>query len=503
MKKIIAIVMALAMIVAMATVVSAESGKFDTHKGSITINKYNPNNKYSIYLMLKLESFDTAGDGKYSYVVAEGWEDFFAVGGDGYEYITIVDGKYITWNSAKAESEAVLFAQKALAYANAHPATVKVMQTDKKDVVNEVSVTIDNINKTCKFENLPLGYYLVDSTMGALCGLTTTNPNASVNAKNGEPTIKKHALEDSNNQWVLENTASIGDIVQYRITVTTQPGAENYVIHDQMADALEFVAGSVKIEYEGATVAGANYHVSTPGAVDATCDLEISFEESFLKTLAANKSLVVYYEAKLNANAVIAGDGNKNTCWLTFGDDHESHKDEITTKSYAFDLVKTDGQNFLLDGAWFKMFYKDEHDNKVYVSLIWDESDPSNPHYRPALTGETGTITEFEVDGGKIRFEGFDSGDYYFEETKAPEGYNKLSAPVMFTLGNANKDAIFNTGVYSSGSGFHITNLSGTMLPETGGLGTLLFTLVGGTTALGTGVVLVTKKRMSMIEDEE
>jgi LPXTG-motif cell wall-anchored protein len=126
-------------------------------------------------------------------------------------------------------------------------------------------------------------------------------------------------------------------------------------------------------------------------------------------------------------------------------------------------------------------------------------------YYRPALSTETEVVdrNEFEVEGGIIRFQGFDPGDYYFHETKAPEGYNILTTDAHFTLSDLNKDAIFNSGIYSSGSGFHITNQSGTMLPETGGLGTLLFTVLGGGAALSTGVVLVTKKRMSKIEDEE
>ncbi len=64
-------------------------------------------------------------------------------------------------------------------------------------------------------------------------------------------------------------------------------------------------------------------------------------------------------------------------------------------------------------------------------------------------------------------------------------------------------DAVFNGEIYSTGSGVHVVNKTGSMLPETGGIGTLLFTIFGGTTVLGTGVVLVTKKRASKFEDEE
>ena len=98
---------------------------------------------------------------------------------------------------------------------------------------------------------------------------------------------------------------------------------------------------------------------------------------------------------------------------------------------------------------------------------------------------------------------GFDNGVYYLEETAAPAGYNKLTSRTEFTIADASLDAIYNDGIFSTGSGVHVVNKTGSMLPETGGLGTLLFTLLGGGTALGTGVVLVTKKRMSKIEDED
>lgn len=508
MKKIISIVLALVLVLAMATAVSADttetteatipSGTFD-QSGVITINKYNKNNVYSVYLMLELESYNTAGKGSYSYVVRDAWEDFFTTG-EGAPYVTF-KGDYVSWNTAKADSEAVIFAEKALKYAKAENITPDAV-TDAANTAAQG--TTDDGYPTYTIDNLWLGYYLVDSTMGSLCGLTTTNPHASVNAKNGEPTIVKHVQENSNSQWGSANTAGIGDTVNYRITITTQPGAENYVVHDDLADTLHFNADSVTVEYDGAPVDAANYEVKTDNLTD-TCDFEVIFKETFLEGLGAGKSLIIYYTAVLDKDAIIAGDGNTNAAKLAFGDDHESAPSQVTTKTFAFDLVKTDAQNTLLDGASFKMLRPvDGGMEEVRLVKVVDGVNGTF-YYRPALSTETEVVAdnEFEVEGGIIRFQGFDPGDYYFQETEAPDGYNILTAPAHFTLSDLNKDAIFNSGIYSSGSGFHITNQSGTMLPETGGLGTLLFTVLGGGTALGTGVVLVTKKRMSKIEDEE
>ena len=198
----------------------------------------------------------------------------------------------------------------------------------------------------------------------------------------------------------------------------------------------------------------------------------------------------------LNRNAVIAGDGNVNTAWLTFGEGHKSNEDSVTTYTYGIDIVKTDSQNTLLDGAAFRIYDAATGGNEVAVVLMDD-----GVTYRRARADEPGI--DIVVKDGKVRVVGFDNGTYYLEETEAPDGYNKLSARQKFIISDGNLDATFNGSIYSTGSGVHVVNKTGSMLPETGGLGTLLFTILGGSTALGTGVVLVTKKRMSKIKDED
>ena len=121
--------------------------------------------------------------------------------------------------------------------------------------------------------------------------------------------------------------------------------------------------------------------------------------------------------------------------------------------------------------------------------------------YRRNAAASTGD--EIAVPNGKVRVTGLDNGTYYLEETQNPDGYNKLTARQKFIISDGNLDAVFNDDVFSVGSGVHVVNKAGSMLPETGGLGTVLFTVLGGGTALGTGVVLVTKKRMSKIKDED
>ena len=533
MKKLITVLLALVMIFSMPATAMAVEGNYDenTNDGRITINKYNDKNKYSIYRMLNLESFNTE-TASYAYKINTGWEGFFIgtgvgenfVPGEGAEYVDIsTDGNnYVTWKKGLSDTVSPEFAQKALAYAkdneiNPVADSEGYGHTDKiKGTVGTLTDDQGNAYPTYTFSGLPFGYYLADSSMGALCGLTTTNPHASINAKNGEPILELQVNEDSNSQWSTSNTARIGQKVEYRATITVQAGAEAYKLHGLLADGLTF-NNEVVVFYDGVEEVNTNntkYSVLTsaadfPNNCGTDCDFVVDFKDAFCNKLEAGKTLVVYFTAILNENAVIAGDGNVAITKLGFGEiteDHFTLPGEVTTRTFAFDLIKTDAQNSLLDGAWFEMYVSATGGEPLKLFYVQGEK----PYYRPWMEsdGADKVVTEFEVDGGQLRFQGFDSDSYYFDETKWPSGYNRLSGRAHFVLPEYNKDAIFNTDstgkkIYSSGSGFHITNLTGAMLPETGGLGTLLFTVLGGTTVLGTGVVLVTKKRMSKIDDED
>jgi LPXTG-motif cell wall-anchored protein len=200
-------------------------------------------------------------------------------------------------------------------------------------------------------------------------------------------------------------------------------------------------------------------------------------------------------------------DGNTNESWMEYGEKHFTTHDTTKTYTFSFDLVKTDASNKLITGATFKIYDAETGGNEIKVVplLAADDETPvldddGNPMYRRARADEEGV--DILVTDGKVTIIGFDNGTYYLEEVAAPAGYNKLTSRTKFIISDGNLDSVFNNGIYSTGSGVHVVNKTGTMLPETGGLGTLIFTILGGTTALGTGVVLVTKKRMSNIDED-
>ena len=499
MKKILAVLLTLAMVLSLAVAVSAEEQKITNNEevtsGSITINGISESNVYSIYKILHLESYDTSS-GVYSYKVATGWEGFFATQ-DALDYVTVNDAGYVTWSAKEDDDTIAAFAKKALAYAKANGISPVKSSANNGDFV----IT----NTSGKFSGLTLGYYLVDSTMGALCGLTTTNPNASINAKNGAPTVDKQVQEDSTGNWAASNSADIGQIINFRTTIAVHAGAQNYVLHDEFSAGFDFesvtdiyhVIPGVTSE-EGTKVPSTYYTIVTDPTDD--CAFEIVFTQEFCDHLETNDKVIVFYEAMLNQNAVINGAGNPNEAWLVFGETtgqnrHETAHDITYTYTYGVDIIKTNSQNMLIDGAKFKIYDALTGGNEIAVTQMPDGT------YRHNAALQTGV--DIAVPNGKIRVEGLDNGTYYLEETQNPDGYNKLTARQKFIISDGNLDAVFNDDVYSVGSGVHVVNKAGSMLPETGGLGTLLFTVLGGGTVLGTGVVLVTKKRMSKIDDED
>lgn len=508
MKNTIALILAVALMFSLTVTVSAVG------EGSITINGVSESNVYSIYKLLDLESYNKE-TGVYSYKVNSAWTGFFETD-DAKEYFTVDAQGYATWtNTSTADATVAAFAKLALAYAQ-EQVPVSEGSEETKDRIDPVqsSHKIDTetnelvpsgdfviVDKAGTFDELALGYYLIDSTMGALCGLTTTNPNASIQAKNDAPTIDKQVKEDLTGNWGDTNTADIGQTVHFRTTINVHAGAQNFVLHDTMSDGLTF-QGVEKVELTVSggtmtTVPTTAYTVNDSPA-DEHCTFEVVFTQEFCDALQDNDKIIVYYSAMLNRDAVIAGEGNDNTAQLEFGEEHFTTEDETQTYTFGFDIIKTDSQNVLIDGAEFRIYDAAEGGNEIGVVLMDD-----GVTYRRARADEQAQNKHVPivVEDGQVRVVGFDNGDYWLEETVTPEGYNQLAARQKFTISDKNLDAVFNDGIFSTGSGVHVVNKSGTMLPETGGMGTTLFITFGLFAVLGTGVLLVTKKRMGMIQD--
>ena len=335
-KKLFAALLAAALVLAMAVPAFAET---NATKGSITIDGTVSGETYTIYRMFKLDSYN-AESKTYSYTVESAWENFFKTGA-GKDYIDLTNG-HPTWKAEKSQdSDKAEFAKLALKWAteNKVSAAAESQTSTGSDVI---------------FSNLDLGYYLVDSSLGALCGLDTTKPNVTIKEKNVQPTIEKK-VKNHNNDWVDENTAKIGDTVEYKVEINVKAGAQNYVVTDTMDAGLSFSSGSIQVD--GVAL---NDTIATLTLKQKEGDptFTLAFNDSYVAG-KVGETIVVTCAATLNANAVVAG--NKNSATLHYGNKQTVNK-ETTTYTHEFDLVKVDGTaneggtHTLLNGAEFKLY---------------------------------------------------------------------------------------------------------------------------------------------------
>lgn len=471
--KLVALIFAILASIAMLLPTSAYAATND-NSGSITINDAEPGHTYNAYQVLVLESYTDKV--AYSYKANEDWADWLKTQN---QYVAIDGQGYVTWVDG---ADVAAFAKAAIAYAEANNITAAGTQTAP-------AASEGQRYSTVKFENLNLGYYLVNTTVGTLCSLDTTTPNVVMKEKNDLPGIVKEVKEDSTGEWGEENSAEIGDTVEFKTTITAKAGAESYVLHDVMSKGLTLNANSIKVQAGGSDLDAANYTVKTTGLTDE-CDFEIEFAQSYLDTITADTSIIVTYTAVVNENAEVFNVPNTNKTKLQFGADHrdETTWDETKTYTYKVDVVKTDGSDKVLDGAEFKLYDAETGGHEIALVKV------SDGVYRFAKDGETGVGTITTVNG-QLEIKGFDANTtYWLEETKAPEGYNKLAGRVEIAVKNANIDATVSGGIWQSG-GVHIVNNTGTELPSTGGIGTAIFYALGGALVLG-AIVFLSRKRV-------
>lgn len=519
-KKIFNMMLAVAMLVLQivpTTLVSAAE-----KNGTITIENAVVGETYSAYKILTLDSYvpgTETTEGQYIYRVAAGWAGFIAEGEEGAKYLklngntgetTATEDLYVTWIAAEDDTTKQAFTQAALAYIE----KVNNDENENNNITAEASKTATATEEgakttTVKFENLELGYYVIDSSLGSLCILTTTKPTATVKEKNTVPTVDKEVQEDSKGEFDKrnENDATIGDTVKFRSTITVGTGTENYVFYDKMSAGLTLDATSIKVYVDGVEVKAQvtidetttkNFEINTTATNEYT--FKITFENTFIASIASGESIVVEYNAVLNTNAVVGSVGNPNEAWLTYGNAQETEHDETKTYTYDFELVKTTSDGVtLLNGAKFKLYTtktgtQTETGVSTYIPVVYVETDSNGVKYYRVAVGSDEIANATEIEAGKAVIMGLDADKYYLEETVAPTGYNKLSERVQLSITSEAGDSTF-TRVTTT-----VKNYTGAELPETGGIGTVLFITIGSLLVLGFGVLLVTKLRMSKIE---
>ena len=478
MKRALTILLALVLMMAMAVPAMAAG------QGSITIDNAVVGKTYTIYRIFDLNSHNS-NYSAINYTVNAKWADFFKTGAKGLDYVNIDEMGYVTWKGS--ESDAPAFAEGAIAFAKAN------------SIVNDGSTTATS--SKVEFTGLELGYYLVQSDLGALCSLDTTTPSVTIREKNAQPTTEKEVEEDSDSSFGGHNDADIGQTVNFKTTINVIDGQpKNYVLHDKMSSGLTFNANSVEVKVgEKKLTADTDYTLVTSG-LDDGCTFEVRFTDG---TLKVNDVVVVTYSATLNANAVVGGTGNANETHLSYTNtDNTTGKtqpSETRTYTWSMDVLKytmKGNEEVKLEGAQFKL-YKEVGDAKTKTYAIAADGKITD------WTNEASKATVFTSDkDGKIEIKGLDADTYYLEEIEAPAGYNKLKDPIEVKITatvdqDGNGTATVSYGENSTGT-VMVLNQTGAELPSTGGVGTTVFYVVGGLLVAVAVVLLVTKKKMSV-----
>ena len=517
------------MVFTLSSNVNAETVSGDSNQtGSITIKNAEKNHTYTIYRILALDSYsyekteaNTKKEGNYSYSLignGNGWDTFIRENSGTDGFFTITDDKYVTFNDGKSVEE---LAKKAIVYAN-----------DSAHHITNDGQKPKNGEEDVKFENLPLGYYLIDSSMGALCSLDTTNRDATVFEKNEKPVINKYIntepnhLQAASNEYLKkECTSTIGDIVNFLVTIDILKGSDNFIVEDTLDKGFKYnntndftsffpiiyaykknngiVTEADKVEFNGNDFTLEN----------DTSTSEKKFKIKFTEAGCNKLSTLTGYQLRISYNLYMGNETefkNRNSVLLKYGDSQSTEKEY----AYVFALnipvfkCKSDETTGLSD-AKFSLYNKLEDANSNSNPIYFVKKVEST--YRVADAGDTKaegevwhTITT-DASGNFTLF-GLKEGTYYLKEVEAPKGYNKLTEPITVEV----KPTVDSTNTLINGQTINYTyktdtkqnvdkvvvvNNTGSLLPSTGGMGTTLIYLVGGALVLGSGFVLANKKR--------
>ena len=346
--------------------------------------------------------------------------------------------------------------------------------------------------------------------------------NTTATPKSDVPTVQKKvkdindSTDDAMTNWQDSADHDIGDSVPFQLTATLANNVSSYttykvVFHDTQSKGLTY-NNDAKVYIAGTETNG--FTVTSTVNADGTTTLTVSCDD--VKALGAGNSSVitVEYTATLNENAVLGSAGNPNEVYLEYSNNpNKSEEGNNETGNTPKDVVIVFTYKTII--------------NKITKNSDYDPEVEGSNEYIP-LTGAEFTLEKYnkETDqwdvitvvkndeGTTFTFSGLDDGNYRLTETKTPAGYNSID-PIEFTVtaehdvqsdnpaltslsGNVTTGELTFTSNISEGSlSADVVNKAGSTLPETGGMGTTIFYVIGAILVIGAGVVLITRKRMS------
>lgn len=403
------------------------------------------------------------------------------------------------------------------------------------------------------------GYYFVTTTLGSLCSLNTTEPNAIIVEKNSVPSVEKSVSSDGVD-YGKEADTNIGGTVYFKVDITDGVGTDAPIIlHDVMSAGLTLdrktdsndntkdltfelesdgtpVPQKEQIDVNGTLTERVNYNVRYIGNAemsDEDCTFELVLTNAFIKSVDDGKVITVKYTATLNKDAPIFSPETEenrlystNTAKITYSN-QTSPDTGVKVYTYDMDIVKTNMEDDVLENAKFRLikngtdikFIKVNEGEYRAVTEAEDNEENADKVSTEVTTGAN----------GKVKITGLGSGTYQLAETQAPEGYNMLTDKVTVVMGSysdnteeegvitdykqghiytsADKTVQFKPtlhGTLTLADTVKVENRQGKELPSTGGIGTVLMYMVGVTLVVSAIIlIIINRKRKDEDEDED
>lgn len=497
MKKFFALLLAMTMVLAMGTTAFAAGGE----TGSITIENATAGETYAGYKI-----FDaTVSAGNIAYTIKDSSPFFDRVNAADSPFtltqINDTDTYTVVVKEGKADYDVLEFVR-----------TLVASATPDLDSQQATSTVV-------MWDDVPYGYYFITSTLGATVSVTNVARDVVIHDKNqrpgwnyiGEGQVGKNVSNREDGFFSEKNTASQGDTIYYRIYAfmpkyNGDKIINKYSIIDTPDEGIRLNLDSIKV-----TV---NEELMTDGyRVDETGDggFQLTIQSYDNPGFPDNANIVISFSAEVTGDYSYDRENKASMTWTEFepstddptvpvgppedADEIDTPNPSIThTYVYGFRIQKMTDLGEELDGAEFKLYDAATGGNEIRLVKI-NDAEYLVPDSKMIASGTFSF--EDTIKAGSAKVLGLKEGTYYLEEVKAPDGYNQLTERVAVTVGKTqdlNSDGINDDDVT-------IVNKAGVVLPETGGIGTTIFYVVGGLLMAGAVVLLITKKKMSANED--
>ena len=436
---------------------------FAATQGTITLHTGKHNVKGVEFKVYKMMNATVTEDGQSAaYTIADNFKDFFVTNANLGSNVTNEQAYDHIKNNVKTTD----FQNKVKEYVTTKPLTA-------------VETLTGTDAKTYTTKNLEAGYYVIIPSDENYTPMFTTvaKANQNIYLKGKTPDVDKKV---ENQDWT---SAQVGDTIRFTVEsmVPNMTGFNTYTfkLTDTMTQGLTVTEATLAetVTIGDKQLTNTEYTVTVKGQ-------EITIEiNDFIKYKdQANEAIVFEYDAVLNKTA-FTEDKETNTANVEYGNDPDhltqGTPDTVIVRTHKLTITKTDGNTQeKLAGAEFNLF---KGNNTIGTPIQFVKTGEGK--YRVATATDLDkTDTLVSPDGadgvkGIITIEGLDAETYTLVETKAPDGYNKLENPTTIKIIATSSDK--GETVKVNGDKVTVENNKGSLLPETGGMGTVLFTVVG------------------------